>query len=183
MGAIRLTLHPQFFLIFRNFPHRFTLFSLHSIHLPLGTSSQKKHVVSPPGRKKETLENLRPLLCCPSNRAALEFNNHFISRNSRSVPAIHEAKCPLFCLQNGPKMDKNCKKERSGNMKKRQPVLLSCQEIQFYVLFLSFKRSPKNYQLPQNHPHQSGVTSGTGVTRGRGSRRSGVGRCAGACAT
>ena len=48
---------------------------------------------------KKKLENLPPLLCCPSNRAALEFNNHFISRNSRSVPAIQEAKCPLFCLR------------------------------------------------------------------------------------
>ena len=55
---------------------------------------QKKHL--------KKLENLPPLLCCPSNRAALEFNNHFISRNSRSVPAIQEAKCPLFCLR------KNC---------------------------------------------------------------------------
>ena len=56
-------------------------------------------------RKKhlKKLENLPPLLCCPSNRAALEFNNHFISRNSRSVPAIQEAKCPLFCLAK-----KNC---------------------------------------------------------------------------
>ena len=52
-----------------------------------------------PGIRKETAFCSGPsILCCPSNLAELERSNHFSSRSSRSVAAIHEARCSLLRL-------------------------------------------------------------------------------------
>ena len=155
-------------------PH-FSKFStqIHLLQSSFNSSSlryflpKKTCSLAPPEEKK------KPLRICGPSYVVHPIVQHWSSITISSLvtrvqcqpstrPNVH-----CFAFRTGQKWTRIANKNLFGNMKKRQPVLLSCQEIQFYVTFSVFQKGHLRItQLPSTPPKTTHINRASHPAQG-----------------